>query len=67
MKVFTVVFVFLVGCQEAHVTSVDGTKEVGYCMSGTWVKCVHDLCPDGYDVVYNGDPAIIKCKAAPAK
>ena len=71
MKVFTVTIALLVvGCwvdgQGSEVISNDGSKDLGFCASNLWVKCVNEFCPDGYDIVRNGYPALIKCKA-PAK
>lgn len=51
----------LVSCEDAHVLSSDGTKRLGYCTSDRWVKCVSDLCPQGYVVVVHSAESIIKC------
>lgn len=56
----------LCGCDESHVLSSDGFKELGYCMGSNWIVCSNKLCPNGYDVV-TVEPGcsgigIIRCK-----
>ena len=65
MKRLIVALAFVCGCQDALVIVSDDDKLLIHCMSGEWVKCVHDACPNGYAVIRNSDDnAIIKCKPA---
>lgn len=54
--------------QDSYVLSNDGSKDLGYCDSATWIECVSGFCSNGYDVVHKsmgGVPSIIKCKPEP--
>ena len=68
MKKLIVTLLFILcGCgQDAKVLSVDGTHVSKTCISGSWVKCINEMCPKGYDIVEQpADPSstgIIRCK-----
>jgi hypothetical protein len=48
---------------ETRVLDSTGSKQIVYCDS-EWVKCIHDACPAGFDIVVlpKGPAAgIVKC------
>jgi hypothetical protein len=62
-----IVLLALCGCgQEASVLSNDGSKLISSCYPSTWIKCVNEACPHGYDIIIcsnNGNAeCLIKCK-----
>lgn len=66
MRALAVAAMLLVGCQDSvRVLDTEGTKSVAYC-DDYWVKCIHDACPDGFDVVVAPGFAagIVRCKIA---
>jgi hypothetical protein len=66
MKRFTIVLLLLCGCDSARAVSSDGSKDLGECWV-TWVRCLHDACPDGYDIISKdlGNPLLVRCRPAP--
>lgn len=66
MRTLALAALLLIGCNDTvRVLDTDGTKSVAYC-DDYWVKCIHDACPDGFDVVVAPGivAGIVRCKAA---
>jgi hypothetical protein len=57
----------VMGCgNTAVVLSSDGTKQLPTCDPGEWIKCIHEACPNGYDIVTiplgHDGTGLVKCK-----
>lgn len=54
------------GSQSAIFLANDSNNAISYCKGDNWVKCSHDACPNGYDIVKLDEDArgtsAIKCK-----
>jgi hypothetical protein len=62
-RVVALLLLSLSACDSARVLSADGSKVIGSC-GASWVKCIHEKCPNGYDVIDNEipDQTLIRCK-----
>jgi hypothetical protein len=64
MRRVIILAVLVCGC-DTSVISSDGLREIVICDWLGGPKCIHDACPDGFDLVaFN---RIVKCKPPPPK